>query len=374
MRKADMPDFDELDSEIEENRLPSFLTLASFLRETISTGEPIISDLLRVGRKLQIVGKSKVGKSYFALDLGLSVAHGVDLGSLKIPKARRVLYVNFELHPEAIQERLKNLSKRYSIENPAHENFAILNLRGCSADPKHIMEHIVEEALRHRSEVIIIDPIYLLIEGNENDSHVIKPLTTQIDWAIEQTNAALIYVHHDTKGKYSGERARVDRGSGSGIFGRFWDAQIAIDLHANSDELVALSFDSRENASLPPMSMKREGGCLVCSDLKAEIRTAESDKRNNLRFEDQAKARQVALAFIVDQNKNYLPPTTAAVRSHLVEQCRLSNRQAEQIVKGIGDGTVTDRKTIKHKIRGHQRIIFEVVDPISPLCDTAEKV
>jgi len=72
-----------------------------------------------------ISGCSGIGKSWLALNLGLSVASGKPfLGFFEVPKPKKVLLIQFELTNGQVKERIKILLKRYQgYSKVIDENF-----------------------------------------------------------------------------------------------------------------------------------------------------------------------------------------------------------------------------------------------------------
>ena len=72
---------------------------------------------------------------------------------------------------------------------------------------------------------IVVDPIYKVITGDENNASDMGAFCNQFDRICDETGAAVIYCHHHSKGAQGSKRA-MDRASGSGVFARDPDAQL----------------------------------------------------------------------------------------------------------------------------------------------------
>ena len=59
------------------------------------------------------------------------------------------------------------------------------------------------------------------------------------DELAEQTGAAIIYVHHDTKGS-PGDKDIRDRGAGSNVLGRDYDACVTLTAHASDPDATVV--------------------------------------------------------------------------------------------------------------------------------------
>jgi len=74
-------------------------------------------------------------------------------------------------------------------------------------------------------DAIVIDPIYKVITGDENNASEMGAFCNQFDKICTETGCSTIYCHHHSKGAQGAKRA-MDRASGSGVFARDPDAQL----------------------------------------------------------------------------------------------------------------------------------------------------
>jgi hypothetical protein len=93
------------------------------------------------------------------------------------------------------------------------------------------LERITPAIIETNPDIIIFDPLYKLAKGVENAAEDAKIILNAFDILAEQTGAAIIYVHHDAKGS-PGDRDVRDRGAGSNVLGRDYDACFTITAHA----------------------------------------------------------------------------------------------------------------------------------------------
>jgi RecA-family ATPase len=94
-------------------------------------------------------------------------------------------------------------------------------------------------AFKNKPEVIFFDPLYKLNEGVENAAEDMRTILAAFDMVAEETGAAIVYVHHDTKGN-PGDRDIRDRGAGSNVLGRDYDACMTLTSHAQEDEAIVV--------------------------------------------------------------------------------------------------------------------------------------
>lgn len=174
-------------------------------------------------------GSSKAFKTWVQLDLGISVAHGIPWLGFDTTKGK-VLFVNFEIQPYAIQRRIAAVCHAKAVEWKA-EAFYIWNLRGHCADFRQLIPKIIERARRDSFDLIVLDPLYKLLgTADENSATDITELLNSIERLAVETGAAVAYANHFAKGNASGKEAQ-DRISGSGVFSRDPDSLLIFTRH-----------------------------------------------------------------------------------------------------------------------------------------------
>lgn len=209
--------------------------------EPIRLAPPLVGTeddgLLRQGQKMILSGPSKAGKSFALIDLAEAIACG---GSwLGWPCAKGpVYYVNLEIADESFRHRQHMVWDDREAHGDVGDgvesvkgNFVRLDLRGHAADMERLAPCIVRRILRRGPagtfKAVIIDPIYKVNGGDENDAAAISRFTNQLDLISRKCGCAVIYAHHHAKGAMGGRRS-IDRMSGSGVFAR--DADSILDL------------------------------------------------------------------------------------------------------------------------------------------------
>ena len=128
---------------------------------------------------------------------------------------------------------------------------------------------IRQAAANFKPEVIILDPLYKLAEGTENAAEDFKILLNAFDQLAEETGAAIVYIHHDTKGS-PGDKDIRDRGAGSNVLGRDYDAAITLTPHATEPNAAVVEVLLRNYPPQEPFSIAwdcKDGGyCFSLSD------------------------------------------------------------------------------------------------------------
>lgn len=184
--------------------------------------------ILRRGHKMLVQGPSKAGKSMLLTELAIAVACGGTW--LGYPcRQGRVLYVNLEIDARSMDRRIRRIaseptSSANGPSDPMLANMEVWNLRGMACPMDKLAPKLVRRMLMGSAySMVIIDPIYKVITGDENSATDMALFGNQFDYVATRTGASVVYCHHHSKGVQGGKRA-IDRGSGSGVFGRDPDA------------------------------------------------------------------------------------------------------------------------------------------------------
>ncbi len=211
---------------------------ADLIETVLPELDPIIDGAFERGDKVEVVGASKQRKSFFVLELAFNLAMGTDWLGLKIPKRRRVVYVNLELKPAWIHRRVFRYAQTCGISpEEVRDSFFIVNARGKGQVVREKLAALLKE---HNIDLVIIDPRYKLqLPGEaENAGEGVAGILAMMD-EIAENGPAVLVVHHDSKGD-SSEKSVADRGSGSGWAGRDVDAKFTLSAQRDEPETAAV--------------------------------------------------------------------------------------------------------------------------------------
>jgi hypothetical protein len=214
------------------------LTAAELLRTYPAQREAVIDGLLRKGEVANLVSSSKGFKSWFIMQLGLSVA--LDRPFLGFPTKRgRVLLLDYELAGGALAKRLDLVARAMNTTiEELGDHFIVHPLRGKRLDVNGLAGYFATIPPRY-FDLILVDPLYRLFAPgmDENDNAAFAALYGTLQHYAEILDSGLIVVHHLSKGDQS-YKALIDLGSGGGSQSRAADAHLAIRLHAQDDAAV----------------------------------------------------------------------------------------------------------------------------------------
>ncbi len=219
--------------------------------------DPIVANLFERGDKIELIGPSKVRKSWFGIGLAAHVAAGRPFCGWPVPKPRRVVYINLEIKTDWIARRLQSLSSYGLGPDEIGDRLKIVNARGKGGE---IRTFLASLPARMPIDLIVVDPRYKLMEGDEDDNNAadLRALLEAFDHAAGNGPAILV-VTHDGKGD-AGARDIRDRGAGSSIASRDCDARIVLTPHvADPDNMLTVATLARNYPPTPSFSVVFDG-------------------------------------------------------------------------------------------------------------------
>jgi len=207
----------------------------------------LIEGILREGHKMRITGPSKAGKSFALIEMAAALAEGREWLGMACRQGP-VLYINLELDRASCLHRFRQVYEALRWEPRTISAIEIWNLRGHAVPLDKLAPKLIRRAGGRGYAAVIIDPIYKLQWGDENDAGDVAKFCNQLDRICHELGAAVIDAHHHSKGT-QGQKRSIDRGSGSGVFGRDPDAVLdMIELEISRDRRAQveahLVFDS----------------------------------------------------------------------------------------------------------------------------------
>ena len=208
--------------------------------------DELISGVLRCGHKMLISGSSKAGKSFLLMELSIAIAEGRKWLGFDCRKGH-VLYVNLEIDRNSCINRFAEIYKALQLKPGKNSNLDIWNLRGKALPLDKLVPKLLRRMRDRHYDAVIIDPIYKVITGDENNASDMAAFCNQFDRICTETGCAAIYCHHHSKGTQGGKRA-MDRASGSGVFARDPDAQLDMIQLDLTDEMKNFVRDGNATA------------------------------------------------------------------------------------------------------------------------------
>jgi hypothetical protein len=232
----------------------------------------VIEEIAREAETVNLVGAPKVGKSFIACDLAVSVATGTKWLGLYGCEIGNVLCVDMELHPETFMDRLRAVvdvrDVSDAVKSEAMNRIHLASMRGkepsgeylkyCQAngskrprycDIEYILWYLENNIEAGSFKLIILDALYrMLPDGTqENDNSDMTMIYNRLDRLAHTMHSVIVVVHHSSKGEQSGKSV-TDVGSGAGSISRAADTHITLRRHKQDRtvilDAVTRSFDT----------------------------------------------------------------------------------------------------------------------------------
>lgn len=218
-------DFHGLPGWRDDDQIPELYDIAAELDNPPPLAEELIAGILRRGHQMLIAGGSKTSKSFLTLELALSVATGKPwLGTYDCTQGN-VLYINGEIDRASCDRRIMAILERMGIDRmDLRGKMDVMTARGYDLSAAQVITKVSRGGKSYA--LIILDPIYTLADvTDENNAAEVRKMLREIGKLATTTGAALVAIHHHSKGAQGGKRS-IDRASGSGVFGRWFDAVV----------------------------------------------------------------------------------------------------------------------------------------------------
>ena len=212
----------------------------------------IIPDVIARHMKGDLNAKSKQWKSFFGIQLALSVSTGTTFLNMPISAARRTVYFNLELMPRGAWERGKAISASLGA-TPDNDFLYVVNLRGKADRLREHTAAVVDKIRQLKIDFIVLDPRYKLMGDGEDENSAagLRGVLAFRDALAEV--AAVLLIGHDPKGDTAG-KSMADRGAGSYIGGADYDFSFALSPH-EVDGYSVLSTSCRYRKSPPDLTI-----------------------------------------------------------------------------------------------------------------------
>lgn len=234
----------------------------------------LIDGIVRTGHKMRLTGPSKAGKSFALTELSIALAEGREW--LGMPcRQGPVLYINLELDRASCLHRFRQVYDALGWKPDTISAIDVWNLRGHAVPLDKLTPKLIRRAVGKGYEAVIIDPIYKLQWGDENDAGDVARFCNLLDRICYELGAAVIDAHHHSKG-VQGQKRSIDRGSGSGVFGRDPDAildmieldigadrRVQVENHIVLDALTALAVSRGVDLDKVPLEARAQADAFL---------------------------------------------------------------------------------------------------------------
>ena len=169
----------------------------------------LIEPLIPHGRQTSVYAQGKTGKSLLLLECALAAATGRPILYRPPSPPIHVLYVDFEMTPADLQERLDDMGY-----TPSSPDWNILrdHLHYAQLQPFYPFDtveggnQLLDEIAATRSELVIIDTLIRSVKGEENSSDTIKDFNRYTGQRLKAAGISLVRIDHAGKDSDRGQR------------------------------------------------------------------------------------------------------------------------------------------------------------------------
>ena len=216
------------------------------LGEEIPGGQPLIEGFMWQRDNTILMGAEKSGKSILGMQIAAALTTQEPfLGEYEVPKAVNVAYVQAEGKVHDTQSNLRNMVKVIPFDA---SRFCLFYYPSIALDKPEGYQFLIEEINKWKKpDVIILDPLYMLMSGDMIDNVAARDMVRNMRQLGEHYDATLLIIHHAHRPKRTEEGHVMDEGDDS-IFGSFvWKAFVdqVYYLRNGRDKIRQLSCDTQ---------------------------------------------------------------------------------------------------------------------------------
>lgn len=165
--------------------------------------EWIVEGLCETGRAAALFAPAKTGKSLFLLEMAACVATGQHFAGLPIPEPRPVVYIDLEMSPGDVIERLKTLGfQPHQLDQLIYVSLPALPPLDTDEGGRHL--HAI--ATRHNTDLIVLDTASRVVEGPENDADTYRAYYQHTGQRLKRDGIAVWRLDHAGKNVGRGQR------------------------------------------------------------------------------------------------------------------------------------------------------------------------
>lgn len=207
-------ELDDLDARSLERPVGGFCYRADIFKQLVLAEVPFyVHGWLPKQGRLCLYGAAKLGKTHLALQLARCIGAGEPFVGRSTAKGV-VLYLNFEIGAGTLQERMKNTGADY-------ENVYVGNIFDMKLDTIPGRERLTKAIEAIRPAVVVLDPFYKLMFGDENETKDVRGILDFLDKLISEYKTSFVIMHH------TGKDIRL-RGRGSSVLEGWVDSYIEL--------------------------------------------------------------------------------------------------------------------------------------------------
>lgn len=171
--------------------------IKDFITKDIAQADNLWGDgILQPMSRLFVGGQSKIGKSFFVINLALSLASARPFLNFPVPRPLKMLLLQSELTDRNLQLRLQKMTD--GMEG-VPDNLYIKSIRGMKLDNESDCMKLSGILDTIKPDVLCIDPLACFHTLDENSASEMRTLLDNLDRLITKHKMALIISHHHRK-------------------------------------------------------------------------------------------------------------------------------------------------------------------------------
>ena len=207
----------------------------------------IIDNLMPENSQIILGGTTGAGKSYFALQMGMSLANDEDefLGFRININGLKVLYCDTECGEKVLVSRYKSIKKNFDWNEQGR--FALLPK---TSNTDNIYDDLAQQIEAFQPDIVIIDCLYNTTDGADiSKNHHISPVLNRITELKKEYDITIIAVHHMNKGNHELGLTKDRMSGGSAL--QNWCEHIVLLTETNESGTRLMKIDKSRHIDYP---------------------------------------------------------------------------------------------------------------------------
>lgn len=202
-----------------------------------------------------VAGDSEQGKTWFVLDMALSVNLGLDfLSEHKVPETGPVLLIEEEQSIQQISQRVRLLLRPHGIDPTSLKTFYHWTQKGLKFP--EATQGLIRFIKDHSVRALFIDSLSAVHRGDEISNRDMQPILQSFSEINKQTGASVIVIHHMAKPNQHQSRNPLWRLRGNSALLAWADTVIAFVPQENGN--AKLIFKMRGAPKPEPFELIRD--------------------------------------------------------------------------------------------------------------------
>lgn len=223
------------------------------ISDTPGADEPItylIEGLMQDKTFNSIVGPSKSGKSFFALQMAFCIQNGLSFLGYPTHK-HHTLIVDFELKPNIIKQRVDNAKSYYNLPNAEEPDYLSIaeDFENGAIDMDDVITAVTDSISRDPDlKLVIFDCFYKFCKGARNQEENVKSQLIPLKALAETYGVNVVYVTHTSKGSFGKDPSVndiINAAGGSGVHGKIVDATYVVRPAGRGNQSFIISTGGR---------------------------------------------------------------------------------------------------------------------------------